>query len=224
MDIVILHGWGHNAAMWQGFASKFHGYKITVFDLPGFGNEPLISEKWEISDYAIWVAKKLKAKKLHDVILIGHSFGGKIATEVAISNPDLVKKLILIAAPVLRRPSLSTRLKVSLHKIAKRVILKNALNIITNEEYRDAHKNKMGKIFVNSVNYDATNKLNRIKTNTLIIWGEDDPNAPLFIGKEMAELITNCQLEILKNTGHNIQLENPNILYGLVKKFITHTQ
>jgi len=82
----------------------------------------------------------------------------------------------------------------------------------------------MGKIFVNSVNYDATNKLNRIKTNTLIIWGEDDPNAPLFIGKEMAELITNCQLEILKNTGHNIQLENPNILYGLVKKFITHTQ
>jgi len=224
MNIVVLHGWGHNAAVWQSFASKFHGYKITVFDLPGFGNEPLISEKWEISDYAIWVAKKLKAKKLHDVILIGHSFGGKIATEVAISNPDLVKKLILIAAPVLRRPSLSTRLKVSLHKIAKRVILKNALNIITNEEYRDAHKNKMGKIFVNSVNYDATNKLNRIKTNTLIIWGEDDPNAPLFIGKEMAELITNCQLEILKNTGHNIQLENPNILYGLVKKFITHTQ
>ena len=134
MNIVILHGWGHSAVMWQSFASKFHGYKITVFDLPGFGNEPLISEKWEISDYAIWVAKKLKAKKLHDVILIGHSFGGKIATEVAISNPDLVKKLILIAAPVLRRPSLSTRLKVSLHKIAKRVILKNALNIITNEE------------------------------------------------------------------------------------------
>ena len=66
--------------------------------------------------------------------------------------------------------------------------------------------------------------INRIKTNTLIIWGEDDPNAPLFIGKEMAELITNCQLEILKNTGHNIQLENPNILYGLVKKFITQTQ
>lgn len=222
MNIVILHGWGHNSSLWGSFASKFHGHKITALDLPGFGKEKLISPNWGVEDYAKWVVKKIKAKKIQTTILIGHSFGGKIATQIAITNPELVAKLILIAAPTLRRPTLATKAKILIHKLTKRVLLRNAMNIITNNEYRDAHKNKMGKIFVKSVNYDATAKLPKIKTHTLIIWGEDDQDAPLFIAKEMAKLIPNSELKILKNTGHNVYIENPNILYGLIKNYISN--
>lgn len=222
MNIVILHGWGHSGDMWKSFAQKFHSHKVTTLDLPGFGNEKLISPSWGVENYAKWVIKKLKAKKIKNTILIGHSFGGKIATEIAITNPELITKLILIAAPVLRRPTLATKAKILIHKLTKRVLLRNAMNIITNNEYRDAHKNKIGKIFVKSVNYDATAKLPQIKASTLIIWGEDDREAPLFIGKEMAKLIPNSELKILKNTGHNVYIENPNILYGLIKNHISN--
>ena len=220
MNIVILHGWGHSGQMWDSFAAKFHGHKVLALDLPGFGKEKLISENWDIANHASWVVKKLQTKNIKNSILIGHSFGGKIATEIAINNPQLVNKLILIASPVLRRPSLSSKTKIMVHKVAKRVLFRNAMNIFTNEEYKDAHKNKMGRIFVNSVNYDASDRLGKIKVPTLIIWGESDRDAPLFIGKHMHEMIKGSKLEILKNTGHNLQLENPNILFGLVNNFI----
>lgn len=220
VDIVILHGWGHSSSMWQGFASKFHGHKVLALDLPGFGNEKLVSENWDIKDYSQWVVKKLKEKRINNAIVIGHSFGGKIATQIAIDNPKLVKKLILVAAPVLRRPSLATQLKIAIHKLVKKTFVTNSLNTITNKEYKDAKENNLGKAFVNSVNYDATDKLNKINSHTLIIWGEEDPDAPLVIGEEMHKLISNSKLEVLKNTGHNIYLENPNILYGLVKNFL----
>jgi len=220
MNIVILHGWGHSADMWKPFASKFHGHKVLTLDLPGFGQEKQISPEWNISDYARWTARKLKTRGVSKAAFVGHSFGGKIATEIALNNPKLVSKLILIAAPVLRRPSLFTKTKILIHRITKKVILRNAINIFTNDEYRDAHENKMGKIFVNSVNYDATSKLQRISMPTLIVWGEDDKDAPLFIAREMNKLIKNSRLEILRKTGHNIYLENPNILFGIIKKFL----
>lgn len=219
MNIVILHGWGHSSAMWESFIKKLPKGAIAL-DLPGFGNEKLVSEDWDIKDYAEWTVKKLKNKKVKKTVLIGHSFGGKVATEIAINNPEMVSKLILIAAPVLRRPSITTKVKILVHKIAKKVLLKNALNQFTNDEYRDAKKANLGRIFVKSVNYDAGEKLKKIKAYTLIIWGEDDQDAPLFIGKQMKEMINGSKLETLKNTGHNIYLENPNILYGLITKFI----
>ena len=224
MNIVILHVWGHSAVMWQSFASKFHGQKVIVFDLPGFGTEPIISEKWGINDYANWVTQKLKAKKIKEVVLIGHSFGGKIASELAIRHPEMIKKLILISSPVLRRPSLLTKIKIYLYKLSKYVPLSGFLKYEINEDFKEAKDNNLGKIFVKSVNYDVTKMLPKLNIPTLIIWGRDDAEAIYPIGVEMAKLIPGAKLEILKNTGHNIQLENPNILYGLVKKFITQTQ
>lgn len=210
--------------MWKSFGSKFHNHKVFAPDLPGFGKEKLISPNWGISNYADWVVKKLKSKNINKFVLIGHSFGGKIATEIALTNPSIISKLILIASPILRRPSISTQIKILTHKFAKRVLLRNALNVFTNEEYREAKRANLSKIFVKSVNYDATDKLSKIKAPTLIIWGEYDRDAPLAIGHEMSRLIANSRLEILKNTGHNIQFENPNILYGLIKNFISQAQ
>ena len=218
--LVILHGWGHSAEMWRDFAYKFSDIKVVLLDLPGFRREKLVNKEWDVSEYANWVYKKLKSKKVKSAFVLGHSFGGKVATEMAIGHPEMVEKLILVSAPVLRRPTLTTKLKILLHKISKKVVLRNALLTITNDEYKDAKNNDMGRIFVKSVEYDAGEKLAEIKVPTLIIWGDKDIDAPLFIGKEMNEMISESRLEILKNTGHNIHIENPYLMYGLVKSFI----
>lgn len=220
MNLVILHGWGHSGAMWQGFINKFHDHKVIFIGLPGFGEEKLISNNWNVADYADWVLLKLKSMGIKNTIIIGHSFGGKVATEIAIKDPSIVKKLVLVAAPVLRRPALTTKLHIKANKIIKNMFLSKAIKIQTNSEYKEANANNLGAVFVNSVNYDATSKLPKLKAPTLIIWGDSDKDAPLRIGKEMHRLIPNSKLEILKNTGHNIYLENPNILYGLINKFI----
>lgn len=217
MDIVILHGWGHSKAVWAEFSGKFDD-RTTVLDLPGFGDEQLISPLWGVDEYAKWVVSKLRSKKLSKVVIIGHSFGGKVAAAVALIEPSLVAKLILIASPLLRRPSKVLKVKIIAYKVAKK-LLPN-MNIGQNIEYKEAIKMRLGEVFRNSVNYDATDKLKNISCPTLIIWGEKDPTSDIKIGEEMHRLIKHSRFEIIKGAGHNIQFENPHMLYGLINKFI----
>lgn len=224
MHIVILHGWGHSAKMWQIFASKLHGHKVTILDLPGFGGEKLISQNWGIDNYAKWVVKKIKKQKTKNkkLVLIGHSFGGKIATEIALRNPKMISKLILVASPVIRRPLFYIKLKIALYKLLKGVFPLNIKKLFYADEYKDAAKSNMATIFKKSVEYDRTKELKKLNTQTLIIWGEKDKTAPVRLAKEMHSLIPHSQLKIIKEADHNIYLENPNILYGLIQKFISN--
>lgn len=220
MNIVILHGWGHSAKLWKGFSEKFSKDKVLVLDLPGFGDEKLVYQDWGVPEYAKWVEDKLKSKKLDGVVLIGHSFGGKIATQIAIDKPKLVKKMVLIAAPVLRRPSIYTKQKIAFYKLAKMLSPKDLGRLFSNSEYKEAQKNGLGEIFKKSVEYDRTNQIKKLKMPVLLIWGNNDKTAPVKIAKEMQSLFTNSSLEIVKDADHNLQIENPHILFGLINKFI----
>lgn len=219
MDIVILHGWGHSRKMWMGFCSMFKKQNVICPDLPGFGERKLISDKWKVSDYADWLEKYLNNQNLEDIVLIGHSFGGKIAIEYASRHQTKIKKIILISAPVLRRPSLPTKIKIIINKIFK--LTHSSLKAtIKNSEYEEAKRTGLGKVFTNSVVYDATSILPKIKVPTLIVWGDKDKDAPVEIAAEMHRMIKNSKIEILSGLAHNIYLENPVILYGLINNFI----
>jgi pimeloyl-ACP methyl ester carboxylesterase len=106
------------------------------------------------------------------------------------------------------------------YKLAKRVLHKKSSLPKLNREYQAAINNNLGQVFKNSVEYDAGERLHKIKCPTLIVWGDRDPDAPLFIGKLMHKLIKHSRLEVLPKTGHKIYLENPNLLYGIINKFI----
>lgn len=222
MKILILHGWGQSSSLWKQLASKLNSLSPTeAIDLPGFGNEPLVSPDWGIADYAKWTESYIKSHKLKDVVLIGHSFGGKIATHVAIKNPQWLKKIILIGSPVLYRPSTITKVKIATYKLAKNILPKSLRTKFYSYDLKKAVDSRMGKIYGNSVRYDQTENLQKIAKPTLIIWGDRDEEASIDIARQMQKLIPNSKLEVLKNTGHQIHLQNPYILYGFIKKFIS---
>ncbi len=85
--ILILHGWGNNKKiMKQAFGDKFKGYRQTYIDLPGFGrsdNSMILTTK----DYAYIVKLFIEAVGLNPKIIMGHSFGGKVAT---LLNPKIL--------------------------------------------------------------------------------------------------------------------------------------
>jgi len=114
--IVILHGWGHNGQLWQNLANKL-GSSAKSLDLPGFGSEPLVEDDWGVPQYAHWVERKIK--KYKNVVLIGHSFGGRIAAEIASRKQIYVKGLILSGAPCIYRPSFQTLLRIKIYKMLR---------------------------------------------------------------------------------------------------------
>ena len=96
--LLFLHGWGQNIEMMEPIAKPFmNEYNVLILDLPGFGKSSEPKTVWSLEDYATMVNAFVKKFKLNHLILIGHSFGGKIA--ILYASLYKVEKLILLASP-----------------------------------------------------------------------------------------------------------------------------
>lgn len=218
LTLVVLHGWGQSKEVWKSFADNFSNIEVVLIDLPGFGAEPLVENTWGIPEYAEWVENRLAKINSNNIILLGHSFGGRISAYIAAKGPIWLKGLILYGTPALYRPSLSTKNKIRLAKIAKYIGL--SAKRFKNDELALADQSGLGKIFRNVVVFDQTQSLPKIKVPTLLLWGKNDDVVKPEIANEMQSLIPNSSLIILENIGHNAHLENPYLFYGTVKSFL----
>lgn len=216
--VVLLHGWGHDKHSWEGAFGGMPDAHIAVWDLPGFGAEPRREANWGIPEYAAWVRAKIESENLQQVILLGHSFGARIAAHIALARPDWLTGLILYAAPCIYRPTVTVALKKQLAHFAKSFGLAGKYR--GNPELIEADAKGLGQIFRKVVSFDQTESLKRISVPTLLLWGEKDQDVPLRVAREMQALIPQSTLEILPGLGHNAHIENPNLFYGVVKKYI----
>ena len=220
-NILILHGWGQHSGLWDNLRKMYaaDGFIVHAWDLPGFGNEPTKTNCTTIPDYSNWVEQKIKHEKIDkNLYIIGHSFGGRIASYLTSKNPTYLSGLILHGAPSLYRPSLKTRIKILLAKILK--IFKIKKTALKNQELLTADSGGLGKIFRNVVLFDQTLLLPNITTPTLLIWGEYDTAVPVSIAKKMHQIIPGSELFIIKNYGHSAYRENIYLFYGITKNFI----
>ncbi len=215
--MIVLPGWGQNSSFWENFAAKFS--KIQVFDLPGFGSQPAPARTWGVPDYADWVETEIKAHAENDVVLLGHSFGGRVAGYLASKKPVWLKGLILHGAPCLYRPTLEIKLKIKAAQLLKRIGF-SPIGPIKSSELKHAEQAQMGEIFRKVVNFDETDILPKVAVPTLLVWGKHDQEVPLRIAEEMQHLIKSSKLTVIENAGHNLHLEKPDLFYGIVKKFI----
>lgn len=95
-DLVVLHGWGLNAAIWQPWLTQLtNHYRVHLVDLPGFGESPWpADQEVSLANYTRWLAAALPSR-FH---LLGWSLGGVIATDFALRFPDRVKSLTTLAS------------------------------------------------------------------------------------------------------------------------------
>jgi len=99
--LIILHGLFGSARNWQGIARQLADrFSVYALDLRNHGG----SEHADTMDYPQMAADVLgfmQQQNLSDVILLGHSMGGKVAMQLALSYPDTVRQLVVVdIAPV----------------------------------------------------------------------------------------------------------------------------
>ncbi|MEW6999097.1 pimeloyl-ACP methyl ester esterase BioH [Colwelliaceae bacterium BS250] len=95
-NIVFLHGWGLNSAIFQPMAERLaQHYTITCIDLPGFGdNNQCIAKPYSLENITAMVAQCIK----EPAIIIGWSLGGLVATELALHHADKVSALVTVTS------------------------------------------------------------------------------------------------------------------------------
>ena len=220
-SIVLLHGWGQNIEMMEPIGNNLLDNDIIIFDLPGFGKSEEPKTVWTIKDYAECINKCLNELKVKNPIIIGHSFGGKIALMYA-SMYD-TKKLVLLASPFkkdIQKLSLKTRTLKQLKKVPGLNKLENfAKKHIGSVDYRNASP-VMRETLVKTVNLDITEEAKKIKCPTLLIWGTNDEAVSIERARELEKLIPDAGLVEYEGLTHYAYLENLGQTINVLKSFL----
>lgn len=217
--IVMLHGWGQNIEMMKFIGDKLDE-DVLIIDLPGFGKSKEPDTVLSIYDYANLVHDLITNLEIKNIILIGHSFGGKIA--LAYASKYKVEKLVLLASPFKSKES-----KINIRtKVLKKLKKVPGLNKL--EEFAKKHigstdyKNASGimrEILVKHVNLDITEDVKKITCPTLIIWGDNDECVPVSDGKLLEKLIKDSGLIVFEGCTHYAYLERLDQLIRILNEF-----
>ena len=219
-DIVLLHGWGQNIQMMDPLGKNLcDKFRITILDFPGFGGSEIPNYAYTINDYTELLHEFLNSLGIDKPILIGHSFGGRIA--ISYASIYEVEKVVLFGSPFMVR--LQTNLKTNILKKLKNIKFLNGVaefmkNHMGSADYRQAN-GVMREILVNTVNTDLTENAKKIKVPTLLIWGENDSAVPVSEAQELEKLLIDGALIVLPGT-HYCYLENLGRVISILENFL----
>lgn len=224
--IVFLHGWGGNVDSFINAYNYFsHFYPTLVLDFYGFGDSSKADSWFSLDDYVLQVDKLLNFLNLKKIIIIGHSFGGRVAIKLSSKKREYsIERLILVdSAGIKPRFSLKRFLKEKNYKIKKYLVKKNILNAncLTNSgsiDYKIMEENKKG-VFVRIIKENLEKSAKNIVIPTLIIWGNNDKETPIYMAKKLRKLIKNSKLHFM-NGGHYAYIENHNDFINIISNFI----
>jgi pimeloyl-ACP methyl ester carboxylesterase len=231
----------------QKILEKNNDLTFYIPDLPGFGKSEEPTENWHIDDYADclkdFIENAIRRKngfeliknilkeavqnsggitshKKEKVIILAHSFGGRIAIKYATKYPEDLERLFLTGAAGIKHPLSKRKRAFSiLARFGKtvfslpviKILQKKASNllykIIREKDYHEASP-RMKKIMQNALEEDLYDYLEKIQAPTVLIWGKNDNSTPLLDGQVMSQKIPNSKLFVIENANHSAPYNN----------------
>ncbi len=221
---LILHGWGSNSERWQEVAEIISqkGFKVMVPDLPGFGTSDPLPGPWNTNKYVAWIEEFIKnySEFRSGFYLLGHSFGGALASKLAVKHSQEIKGLFLVSAACVRK---KTAKKGMFAKISKVVKLFNFLpyyNFLRKAVYKFIIKKSdyvyvkgvMRETYLNIIAEDLSFHLPFVKVPTTIIWGDKDEFTSIEDGRFINRQIKKSKLVVIPEAGHDLNRKQAEVL------------
>lgn len=210
--IVILHGWGASKDRFTPLIGSLEsaGYTVQSYDLPGFGETTEPAAAWNVANYVDWLHETFEREQVTPHIILGHSFGAQLAVRYALRFPNQVKALILTGAASIRRPvtgkqfirSMIRRSARHLTKIIPDSVVYPFAKRLRSYDYRKLTP-VMKQTMHNILQEDDYDKLPGVRPPVLLLWGRNDRQTPLILGKMMEKQLPNATLRVFDNAGHN---------------------
>ncbi|OGZ66036.1 MAG: hypothetical protein A3C58_00540 [Candidatus Staskawiczbacteria bacterium RIFCSPHIGHO2_02_FULL_34_10] len=234
--LLVLHGWGSSSQRWQQVAELLSqkNFLIIIPDLPGFGKSQEPTNAWSLDNYVEWV------KEFSDTIpqlqdrfyLLGHSFGGAVASKFSIKYNQKIEKLFLISASCIREKNLKKSILRQFSKLSKILFFLPFYDTVRKAFYKfivgdndSDYLNVNGimrQSFLKIISEDLSQKLYFIKNPTIIIWGDKDELTPLYQAKIINKKIINSKLIIIPGGKHALQISIPEILTEKILENLPH--
>lgn len=215
--LALIHGLSGSARWWAKNISALGAhFQLYIVDLIGFGRGR--GQRFLLSQSAQILREWLLHLQLERVDLVGHSMGGYIAADIAIHYPEQVSRLILVDALITGLGRSVFGQGVGLLR-AIRFMAPDFLPVLIKDTLR-AGPLTMTQAVRQIQTANLTPSLARLKTPTLILWGENDRVMPGRLGRRLAELIPGAKYTIIAGAGHNPMWDRPEAFNSAVLKFL----
>ncbi len=188
--LLFLHGWGSNKELMRRALAPVEGWCSLYLDLPGFGrssNDSVLTTK----DYAAIVQLFLQSLDKSPQIVVGHSFGGKVAT---LLQPKLLVLLSSAGIPVAK--PWSVRVKIGLYKALKPFGAKWLRELFVSKDAKGMSE-AMYETFKQVVDEDFSHHFASFDKDALLFWGKEDRATPLECAQKIASLIPKSELVVM---------------------------
>jgi pimeloyl-ACP methyl ester carboxylesterase len=196
-----------------------------------------------IEDVVFHYLEVLDTLKLEKFDLVGHCVGGWIAAELAARHPERIRKLVLIGASglfvegaligdifMMAQPEFGSSYASLRQMLFSSADQPNALEMFPDgkgeleDEVRRYQmlrlSSRIGFKPPYFYNRPLRNRLHRITSPALVIWGEKDNFVPRSHGETYAKLIANAKLNIVPGSGHSVAAEKPEETATIVADFL----
>ena len=198
--MVFLHGWGATRESLRGIAALFEPtYRVHLLDLPGFGVAPAPPADWDTVKYTDLIQHYILERLSGTIVLVGHSFGGRLAVRLAARRLPQVRRMVLMGVPGLPVPAAAPKRLKRRGIRALRTIL-TAVRPLTGQALLGWHTQTFGSkdylaagalrpLLVRAVNEDLTESAMAIECPVLLLWGDDDQETPVGVAHEYARIL-----------------------------------
>jgi pimeloyl-ACP methyl ester carboxylesterase len=228
-NIVLVHGWGASSDKLEDLRIELinKNWKVLNMKLPGF-DLPSPKRVWNLDNYVDFVLKEtVKAFGKKEVIIFGHSFGGRIAIKIASRNKNKIKGIVLCSSGGLSRPGFVKRYVFkNISKIFNfflnfipikhyKTFRKMAYKILGGQDYGELEGN-FRLTFINIINEPLNKLIGKINVPILILWGDMDRTTPVKDAFFLKNNLYKSKIKIFKQRTHNL----PYVEHVLVAKEI----
>lgn len=238
--LVLLHGLPGDGRIWRRQLDDLSDeYTVVAWDAPGCGRSADPDEPFGLDDVARYLVAFIEALSLERPHVLGLSWGGGLALDLYRAAPTIPRSLVLASAYAgwagsLPAEMVAERLDAYLH--AARTPSQEAMRDwgpgffsesvaaeLVDEMVAlvsDFHPEPLASLARSFAETDLTEMLSSIEVPTLLLYGDADTRAPLFVAESLHASIRASQLVVLPGVGHVSNIQAPDAFNAEVRMFL----
>ncbi len=239
--LILIAGFDCDSEYWSAvMPSLVSKYQVIRFDNRGSGQSSAPDSPYSIKQMADDTTALLNYLGITTFHLAGHSMGGQIAQELALSHPDKVKSLILISSWAKANAKFNSLIEMFGNlpkeldsKVYQKVLLpwmftdkiystgaiEQVINFIENYAYLPTphglyHQSQA------MIHHHTSDRIAQIICPTLIVVGKEDILTPVIFSQQLANGIPNAELVVVEHGGHGFLVEFSDIIVKVILDFL----
>jgi pimeloyl-ACP methyl ester carboxylesterase len=230
--VLFLHG--GNGQFWDPLADALaQDHRVLAPEHPGAGESQGLEHVEDLWDLVLYHNELLDVLGVERATVVGHSFGGMVAAELAATSPHRVERLVLIAPLGLWRDDHPVADLSGMPAGSRPGVLfadpdGAAARSLPSPDPTDPEQLFRASQTMASIlqfiwplpDKGLAKRLYRVAAPTLLVWGDADGFVDPAYAEDFAALIGDARVELIEGAGHLPQLERPAATIAAVRAFL----